>query len=136
MKYYSRVKYGKEQRLNLGFSMCPLCDVQPGEHHEYGCFAEECPQCHCVLLNCHCRSIDPHDGHLHKKAIADSFESPEEVEEIFYRPIISDVPSLLTSAAWIVLFESMGLKPQGYDAIGDPFFSIEDVQSFGLLKNN
>lgn len=133
MTNYERVKYGSEKRLNLGFAICPLCAVQPGQDHEYGCFAEECPKCHCILLNCHCRSIDPYEGQLHIKAISESFESPEEVLEIFNRPIVSEVPSLLTAAAWVTIFDMMGLEPRGYDDLGDPLYSVEDINSFRLL---
>jgi hypothetical protein len=134
MTNYKRVKYGSEKQLNLGLDKCPICAVQPGKHHEYGCFAEECPECHCILLNCHCRSIDPYEGQLHIKAISESFESPEEVLEIFYRPIVSEVPSLLTAAAWVTIFDMMGLEPKGYDDLGDPLYSAEDVNSFGMLE--
>lgn len=133
MTNFERVKYGSEKRLNMDFSSCLLCGVQPGQHHEYGCFAEECPVCHGILLNCHCRSIDQDEGQLHIKALSESFSSPEEVLEIYYRPIVSEVPSLLTASARVTIFEMMGLEPKGYDALGDPLYSAEDINSVKLL---
>jgi len=133
-KYCDRLPYGKEQRLNLGVNICPVCEVQHGHHHEYGCFAEECPECHSALMTCHCRSIAPYEGQLHIKAIAESFTSPEEVCAIISAPIIHEVPSLLFVAAWGSVTELVGLEPERFDDLGDPVFSSEAVRACSLFQ--
>ena len=131
--YCDRVPYGKEKRLNIGVIMCPVCEVQPGQYHEYGCFAEERPQCHDVLLNCHCRCIYLHEGQLHIKAISASFCSLEEVCAVIYAPIVHEVPSLFFVAAWVTVMELAGLEPDKFDNLGDPLYSPEAVRACPLF---
>ncbi|MBV5327410.1 MAG: hypothetical protein JZU65_07205 [Chlorobium sp.] len=59
-EYFSRIPFGQEQRLNLGFGdTCPLCDVQRGIQHEDGCPAEECPKCRRPVVGCFCECLEP-----------------------------------------------------------------------------
>jgi hypothetical protein len=77
--YYERTPFGQEQRLNLGFgATCPVCNVQRGVHHKYGCQGEECPKCHGPIPDCSCEAISATEELLIIKAIENSFSSQEE----------------------------------------------------------
>jgi hypothetical protein len=88
-----------------------------------------------VLMNCHCRSIAPHEGQLHMKAISDSFSSPEEVCAVMTAPITHKVPSLYFVAVWATFMELMGVEPEKFDDLGDPLYSAEAVRGCLLRMN-
>jgi Zn-finger nucleic acid-binding protein len=125
----NRIPFGGEIRFITLSEVCPVCDAERGQRHAYGCFAEECPQCHCVLMTCHCRVIKPHESQRHIQAIAESFNNQDEVEDILTAPIIHDVPSMLFVAGWVSVMEFMGIEPEKYDDLGDPMYSAKAVRS-------
>jgi len=78
-EYYARLPFGTEQRLNLGFgSTCPACDVVRGSLHEFGCMAEECPECHRPVVSCYCECLQPKDEIRITMAIEKTFTSMED----------------------------------------------------------
>ncbi|MFH2122523.1 MAG: hypothetical protein ABIJ50_03425 [Pseudomonadota bacterium] len=132
-----RILFGSETKfINLSAS-CPVCDTERGQYHAYGCFAEECPRCHGVLMMCHCRAIKPHEGQRHIRAIAESFNNQDEVEAILSAPITHTVPSMLFVSVWLSVMEHMGMEPEKYDALGDPMYSAQAVKSLsGKIASN
>lgn len=50
------IPYGSETRANFAkhSEVCHDCSCKIGEYHMQGCDVEECPNCHCQLINCEC----------------------------------------------------------------------------------
>ena len=151
--YHERTPFGQEQRLNLGFgATCPVCDVQRGVTHEFGCQAEECPKCHGPILDCCCEAISATEELLIIKAIENSFNSQEEAiragagadnrkaetmtptDKAAIMYFLSNcAPEMKAEIDKIFLSLFPGLEPCGTNEKGGCVFAIKDVaQAFDI----
>jgi len=72
--HLARVPFGQERRLNLGFDKsCPVCGIQRGLVHEYGCLAEECPKCGSPVVGCACECLAPWEEFKIVRALEGTF---------------------------------------------------------------
>ena len=52
-----RIPFGSEQKIEFLAPVCPSCNAERGELHQYGCLLESCPQCGGRLLQCSCLAL-------------------------------------------------------------------------------
>lgn len=74
-----RIPFGHEKKLvQAGADNCNSCKVCRGENHKYGCDAEECPQCGCMIIGCSCDCLSSYESSFIVQALYEKFTSLEE----------------------------------------------------------
>jgi hypothetical protein len=57
-----QIPFGDETHLDILVDPCQDCGVGVGGFHHPGCYNEQCPECHDLLLSCLCSSTENYRG--------------------------------------------------------------------------
>jgi hypothetical protein len=106
-KYLARVRVGEEQAMTSS-GECPGCRRPTGEMHDCGCGHEECPNCHKILIGCHCNSLSPFDSARIIKALHGQMGSlADAVQVVMAKDVKGGETSYLIHAAMQFLYENV-----------------------------